>query len=107
MLPGFGPDNWTSELRKEVEGFTPYLYESIADFTYLDYQGALTDMLYGEFQREMWKDQWPTYYLEVKSTSCGHREPFHMSRKQIDTVCIDFQSHLRLVCNLCLGITNV
>jgi hypothetical protein len=86
-----------------VEGFAPYLYESIADFMYPDHKGVLTAMLYGESQREIWKDQWPTYYLEVKSTSCGHREPFHMSRKQTDTVCIGIQSHLRLVCNLCIG----
>ena len=94
MLPRFGPDNWTSELRKEVEGFTPCLYKSIADFTYPNNKGTLTAMLYGESQREMWKDQWPTYYLEVKSTSHGHHEPFHMSQKQIDKVCIDIQSDL-------------
>ncbi|KAI0319533.1 hypothetical protein OF83DRAFT_1170153 [Amylostereum chailletii] len=29
---------------------------------------------------------WPTYHLEVKATSSGPQEPFHMSRDQINTV---------------------
>jgi len=85
ILPGFGPDNWTSEQRQEVPGFTPYINESLADFVYHDHTGLLTAMLYGEDQRERWKGQWPTFYLEVKTTSCANREPFHMSRKQMDT----------------------
>lgn len=89
LLPGFGPDNWTSELRQWVQGFTPYTGESVADITYHDYEGALTAIFYNEDQKEEWMDQWPTYYLEVKTTSRGLHEAFHMSRAQVDTVRIN------------------
>ena len=59
---------------------------SIADFTYRDDQGAMTCLIYSQAQKEAWKDCWPTYYLEVKSTSGESHESFFMSRNQLATV---------------------
>jgi hypothetical protein len=85
-LPNFRPDNWTSELRGEVPGFESYPPGSLGDFTYHDNNGVLTALLYGKDRKEMWQDQWPIYYLEVKSTSGSAGEPFHMSKRQVEIV---------------------
>lgn len=69
-----------------MPGFMPYTGDSIADFVYLDIKGALTGLLYGQDQRDAWKDRWPKFYLEVKSTSRAQRDIFHMSRNQVETV---------------------
>jgi hypothetical protein len=52
---------------------------------YRDSQGVLTEKLYGEKIKAAWKDDWPNYHLEVKSSS-GAAEPFHVSRLQIQHV---------------------
>lgn len=64
----------------------PYAGPSLADFKYTDCQGVLTGWLYGNETKEAWEDNWPTFHLEVKSTSGGEGEPFHMSKAQIDYV---------------------
>jgi hypothetical protein len=46
----------------------------------------LTGWLYGNETKEAWKGEWPTFYLEVKSTSGEGNDPFHMSKAQIDYV---------------------
>lgn len=89
-LPHFSSDNWTSELRGEVPGFEPYPAGSLADFTYRDTSGALTTLLFGKEKHEFWKNHWPTYYLEVKSTPGDIEEPFHMSRRQLQIVRTSF-----------------
>ena len=84
-LPNFGAENWTSELRTHA-GHQPFMTISVADFQYEDAEGVLTELLYGESQREAWKGMWPVYYLEVKTTSDSAYVPFHVSPTQLATV---------------------
>ncbi|TFY59488.1 hypothetical protein EVJ58_g5746 [Rhodofomes roseus] len=84
--PNFGPDNWTSELRGQVPGFTHYEGDSLADFRCPDDDGILTRLWYGGEVKQRWQSDWPTYHIEVKSTSRSSEEPFHMKRVQLRTV---------------------
>jgi hypothetical protein len=86
MLDDFGPDNWTSELRTFIPGFTPFRGRAHADFTYLDRQGQLTRRWFGAEKATAWHGRWPRYHIEVKSTRGEENEPFHMSGKQMSTV---------------------
>ncbi|TFY59494.1 hypothetical protein EVJ58_g5749 [Rhodofomes roseus] len=81
--PNFTEANWTSELRGQVPGFTPYGGTSIADFRYLDKDGVLTGLWYGQQRKRAWKGRWPTYHVEVKTTSGVATEPFHVSHAQL------------------------
>ncbi|KZT00827.1 uncharacterized protein LAESUDRAFT_731898 [Laetiporus sulphureus 93-53] len=81
--PGFREANWTSELRGEVQGFTTYDGDALADFKYLDKNGILTGLWYGEQVRKAWANNWPTYHIEVKATGGLVREPFHVSQRQL------------------------
>ncbi|KAH9928330.1 uncharacterized protein B0H18DRAFT_1000819 [Fomitopsis serialis] len=83
--PSFGPDNWTSELRGQVPGFTYYEGNPLADFRCPDDNGVLTGRWYGEEVKKRWEPEWPTYHVEVKSTSRSREEPFHMKRAQLRT----------------------
>jgi len=85
-LNDFGPDNWTSELRHLVPGFTPFQGQAPADFTYLDSQGQLTRAWFGPDKAAAWHNRWPRYHIEVKSTCREETEPFHMSPYQMATV---------------------
>lgn len=85
MLDDFGPDNWTSELRTAIPGFTPFRGRAYADFTYLDRQGQLTRRWFGAEKATAWHGRWPRYHIEVKSTRGEENEPFHMSGKQMST----------------------
>lgn len=60
----------------------------MADFKYEDRGGVLTGRLYGEQTKKEWEGRWPIYHLEVKTTSGAAREPFHMSRRQLDIVSV-------------------
>lgn len=85
--PDFTEDNWTSELRGLVPGFSPYLGPSLSDFRYEDTSGILTNLWFGTKQKRAWKsDRWPTFHLEVKTTSGSVNEPFHMSSAQLQSV---------------------
>ena len=85
-MDDFGPENWTSELRTAIPGFTPFRGRAYADFTYLDRQGQLTRAWLGAEKAAAWHGRWPRYHIEVKSTRVGENEPFHMSRNQMSTV---------------------
>ena len=85
-LDDFGPDNWTSELRHSVPGFTPFRGQAFADFTYVDSQGQLTRTWLGPDKAAAWQGRWPKYHIEVKSTRGDETEPFHMSPNQMFTV---------------------
>ena len=87
-LPNFTSSNWTSNLRQS-RGFTPYPTEALADFTYEDRYGLLTEWLFGVACKERWREQYPTFYMEVKATMGSVGEPFHMSAKQMNSVSID------------------
>jgi hypothetical protein len=86
LLPDFGPENWTSELRSYYPGLEPFTGSSPADFTYADCQGILTAKLFDDGTRANWNGRWPKYLLEVKSTSREEQEPFHMSQSQLQHV---------------------
>lgn len=86
MLDDFGPDNWTSELRHLVPGFTPFRAQAFADFTYLDSRGQLTRTWFGPEKAAAWQGSWPKYHIEVKSTFREENEPFHVSKHQLATV---------------------
>ena len=86
LLYDFGPDNWTSELRHSIPGFTPFRGRAHADFTYLDRQGQLTRAWFGAEMATAMNGHWPRYHIEVKSTRGEENEPFHMSRDQMSTV---------------------
>jgi hypothetical protein len=83
QLPEFGPENWTSEFRGKFSGLEPYEGSSLADFKYSDRQGVLSTTLFDKETTATWEGKWPNYYIEVKSTSEGDGEIFHMSRSQI------------------------
>jgi hypothetical protein len=86
LLDDFGPDNWTSELRHFVPGFTPFRGKALADFTYLDREGQLTRAWFGAEKATAWHGRMPKYHIEVKSTRGEENEPFHMSSYQMSTV---------------------
>ncbi|KAI0058520.1 hypothetical protein BV25DRAFT_1919220 [Artomyces pyxidatus] len=83
--PTFGPQNWTSELRGQVPGFTPFAGNALADVTYVDFEGILTALWFGPEMWQYWAGSWPTFHIEVKSTSGADMDPFHMSRRQMNT----------------------
>lgn len=85
-LPNFSERNWTSELRHHVPQFTPYIGTSLADFVYSDSTGRLTEIIFKGQKRliEGWRDRWPTFYIEVKSTVTGDKHtPFSFKRQQL------------------------
>ncbi|OCB85148.1 hypothetical protein A7U60_g7774 [Sanghuangporus baumii] len=86
--PTFGPQNWTSELRRLYPGFDAFEGSSLADFTYKDCEGILTGHLFKDDPDtvEQWNGVHPTYHIEVKATSSGSREPFSMSQRQLQIV---------------------
>ncbi|KAJ7032739.1 hypothetical protein C8F04DRAFT_645308 [Mycena alexandri] len=84
-LPNFALDNWTSELRGNMPGFSPYNSSSVADFRYSDTAGVLTRLLFGDVVRQKWAARWPEYHIEIKSTSDSRSEAFHMSAHQLQT----------------------
>ncbi|KZT00826.1 uncharacterized protein LAESUDRAFT_764281 [Laetiporus sulphureus 93-53] len=80
----FNEENWTSELRGEISGFTPFQGDALADFRYKDDKGILTGLWYGNQTKSTWAGRWPTYHLEIKTTSGSAREPFHVSQRQME-----------------------
>ena len=86
VLPNFGPENWTSRSRGKFPGQKPYTGPCVTNFNYSDSCGTLTGLLYDEETKEAWKDKWPTYRLDVISTSGKPDEMFHMTRAQIEQV---------------------
>ena len=98
-LPGFGLENWKSEIRDRVKVHTDYQdvkrYECRSacpdseypnpDFDYLDALGTLTQFLIhkGYLRRSLWDSKRPRYYIEIKTTmSSNWQEPFYMSKGQ-------------------------
>lgn len=53
---------------------------------YPDSLGVLSAMLYDKETISTWEGNWPNYHLEVKTTSGGVGERFHMSHLQIQHV---------------------
>lgn len=85
-LVNFSFTNWTSELRGKAHGLPAYSSSSPSDFVYDDNDGCLTLKLFGQEKYTEWISKWPTFFLEVKSTSGPGKTPFHMSKAQLDFV---------------------
>ncbi|KAF7794181.1 hypothetical protein EIP86_005312 [Pleurotus ostreatoroseus] len=84
-LPSFDEKNWTSARRGKVLGFEDFVGDRYADFKYPDKEGALTKYLLGDDRYKEWKGNWPTYYVEVKSTGgWASSEPFIFRKTQLD-----------------------
>lgn len=84
-LPNFGPENWTSQFRGVYPGLE-HTADGMANFQYSDSDGAMTSWLYDDETKEAWNGDWPTYYLDVKSTSGRAGEIFSMSAEEADLV---------------------
>ncbi|KAI9759220.1 MAG: hypothetical protein M4579_002508 [Chaenotheca gracillima] len=91
--------NWTSNLRVYDPGMTEYGHSETTDITYKDLDGKMTEWIYEQslhMNSDMppWLQRakasnfsvkdglWPTYYLEVKSTTAACDTPFNVSRNQ-------------------------
>lgn len=83
----FSQDDWTSTLRTKLD-FEPFEGTALADFTVKDHHGTLTNLWFGADWLLSWPDAqgWPTYHIEVKTTSNGFTQPFHLSSSQLQTV---------------------
>lgn len=93
-LFGFTKDNWKSTIRDEVcvhrkyRDLEPWRGRETADITYDDCEGELTKLLIekGYLNGDIWEDERPTYYLEVKATPKDCSEQFYMSGSQFNHV---------------------
>jgi len=81
-LPEFTVDCWTSELRGKVYKETPFSGEARASITYHDVRGKLTAALYGLRIKDAWGPEWPTYHMDVKTTTGGLERPVDMTDKE-------------------------
>lgn len=84
MLRQFTYANWTSGLRENT--LPPFNGHSVADFEYVDVDGTLTEFIWDADTKQRWRNSWPKYYLEVKTTSNSREVPFHFSATQMQTV---------------------
>ncbi|GAW19639.1 hypothetical protein ANO14919_091280 [Xylariales sp. No.14919] len=86
----FPRTRWQSIIRTYVTVHTdyadmgPWTGIETADFVYTDFDSDLTKILIdnGYIERGVWKDQTPTYYIDVKTTMGGCETPFFMSKSQ-------------------------
>lgn len=83
-LPKFSYENWTSSLRI-LAGFPAFIGESLADFSYVDTDGALTEKLYPG-SGHLLSASPVEYLIEVKATSGEQNDVFYMSRNQFHQV---------------------
>ncbi|KFY15288.1 hypothetical protein V492_02105 [Pseudogymnoascus sp. VKM F-4246] len=91
-LFGFSRDNWKSTIRDEVcvhnkyRDLEPWRGHETADITYDDGEGELTKLLIekGYLNADIWEDECPRYYLEVKATPRDCNEQFYMSGSQFN-----------------------
>ncbi|CZR61946.1 uncharacterized protein PAC_11843 [Phialocephala subalpina] len=89
-LFGFNESNWQSTIRKEVRVHNKYRNlqswtgRETADITYIDSTGQLTNLFIekGYLGRQLWENQRPSYFLEVKTTTRDCGEQFYMSGSQ-------------------------
>ena len=86
-----------------------YRSREITDVTYKDTDGKMTEWIsrcldHGENEMPSWLQSlkgsngpWPTYYLEVKSTTDRCETPFFISRNQFHTVRADSECNTTLL----------
>ncbi|TGJ87512.1 hypothetical protein E0Z10_g1294 [Xylaria hypoxylon] len=90
----FPQTRWQSIIRTYVAVHTayadmgPWTGIETADFVYTDFDSDLTNILIDSeyLDREVWKGQAPTYYIDVKTTMGGCESPFFMSKSQCKRV---------------------
>ncbi|KAL7624644.1 hypothetical protein AAE478_006214 [Parahypoxylon ruwenzoriense] len=88
--PGFGRQNWKSNIRKyvtahpEYADMEPWRGQETSDITYCDYDSTLTDVLIDKdyLARDVWGGKRPNYFIEVKTTTMSCDAPFFMSKAQ-------------------------
>ncbi|KAH8654536.1 hypothetical protein BGZ60DRAFT_532903 [Tricladium varicosporioides] len=91
-LPGFGLENWQSNIRPRVSihpsyaGVEAWHGAESADITYEDSSGAFTNLLMhnGYLDSVVWKDQTPRYFFEVKTTTMECDTTFFLGRGQYE-----------------------
>ncbi|KAI0866635.1 hypothetical protein F4860DRAFT_457982 [Xylaria cubensis] len=89
-LPDFSQEDWRSNIKKYVTALPEYADapswtgDETADFVYDDVKSVLTTLLIkkGYLDKDRWSGRTPTYYIEVKTTAGGCRNPFFMSNSQ-------------------------
>lgn len=89
-LPGFGRENWQSQIRKFVtvhakySDMLPWNGRETSDIVYHDKDRILTELLVekGHLQREDWLKKTPRYFIEVKCTVGKASTPFYISKAQ-------------------------
>lgn len=89
-LPGFGRENWQSQIRKFVtvhakySDMLPWNGRETSDIVYHDKDRVLTEHLVekGHLQREDWLKKTPRYFIEVKCTVGKASTPFYISKAQ-------------------------
>lgn len=62
----------------------PWSGRETSDITYSDHEGVLTDFFVdkGYLERDLWADERPQYFVEVKTTTMSCETPFFMSNAQ-------------------------
>ncbi|KAL1863985.1 hypothetical protein Daus18300_007950 [Diaporthe australafricana] len=86
----FSRENWQSTIRRYVTGhrnyqdMQPWFGRETSDITYSDREGVLTDFFVekGYLERDLWADERPEYFIEVKTTNMSCETPFFMSNSQ-------------------------
>ncbi|KAH8702222.1 hypothetical protein BGW36DRAFT_289384 [Talaromyces proteolyticus] len=89
-LPGFGRDNWKSNIRKEVcvhpayHNLAPWNEAEVSDISYKDSASVLTRIMIdnGYLPGSRWQGATPEYLIEVKSTTGAWESAFFMSKSQ-------------------------
>ncbi|KAF2421213.1 hypothetical protein EJ08DRAFT_738278 [Tothia fuscella] len=92
QLPGFAEHNWQSTIRHRISAHESYAHlqqwsgTETADIVYEDTEGTLTGRLIeqGYFDRAVWGNSCPKYYIEVKTTTDVLHTPFFVSQNQYD-----------------------
>ena len=94
LIPDFDVErHWTSNLRGWARSFdaykalSDYTLTEVSDITYSDVDGHMTTWLisHGFAKAKGWR-KFPTYHIEVKTTTGACGEPFQMSQYQVNLV---------------------
>lgn len=75
-------------MHNKYRDLAPWNGRETADITYVDTGGILTRLFIekGYLQSEIWQNERPKYFLEVKTTTWDYTEQFYMSGSQYQRV---------------------
>lgn len=93
-LPDFCITNWQSTIRDEVrihpkyQDLTTFHGRETSDIVYDDTSSALTEKLCQShyLDKQIWTQETPRYYIEVKTTTEACQEAFYVSSAQFKRV---------------------